>query len=379
MKGLALLLLGLLSLCPVCLSVSLLRTPAFQGPPAAAAAAAAKRAAVTATAAAADTPPAAAAAATAAGKPMKRVALFSGQGAQCIGMGVECARRDAAARLLFEEASSILNFDLFNLLLKGPQEKLNETQIAQPALLTASVALFTSWKRAHNVEIDCCAGLSLGEYSALCCSGVLSFAAAVELTAKRGALMQQAAAANPGEMYAILGLSQQQTEAVCAAAAAAARSSSSSSSSGEDVYCGVANYLCPGNYAVSVSRSAAAALQQAAAAAAAKRCVRLQVSGAFHSPLMAPAAAGLAAAIAAADFQTPQTPVLLNVDAQIHTNPQAIKQKLIQQLTSPTQWQQSMELLGRLGMEESFEFGPGGILSKLNSKINPHVRTVRVE
>ncbi|CDJ39243.1 Malonyl-CoA:acyl carrier protein transacylase [Eimeria tenella] len=285
-------------------------------------------------------------------------------------MGVECARRDAAARLLFEEASSILNFDLFNLLLKGPQEKLNETQIAQPALLTASVALFTSWKRAHNVEIDCCAGLSLGEYSALCCSGVLSFAAAVELTAKRGALMQQAAAANPGEMYAILGLSQQQTEAVCAAAAAAARSSSRKEGG---VYCGVANYLCPGNYAVSVSRSAAAALQQAAAAAAAKRCVRLQVSGAFHSPLMAPAAAGLAAAIAAADFQTPQTPVLLNVDAQIHTNPQVIKQKLIQQ------WQQSMELLGRLGMEESFEFGPGGILSKLNSKINPHVRTVRVE
>ncbi|OEH79855.1 malonyl- acyl- carrier protein transacylase [Cyclospora cayetanensis] len=261
-------------------------------------------------------------------------------------MGVACARSHAPSRRLFEEASEILQYDLLRLLEEGPSDKINKTGVAQPALLTTSLAVYTKWRDTAEepVQFDACAGLSLGEYSALCFAGVLSFKDAVALTAQRGSLMQKAAEEHPGDMFAIL-----------------------------------ANYLCKGNYAVSVSRAAAQALQEAATAAKAKRCIKLQVDGAFHSPLMAPAAEGLATAIESVPFNKPRIPIVLNVDAQIHTDPSVIKRKLLQQLTSPTQWQQSMEHLGELGVEESVEFGPGAVLTKLMNKINPTVRTLHVE
>ncbi|XP_026190845.1 uncharacterized protein LOC34621626 [Cyclospora cayetanensis] len=321
---------------------------------------------------------------------MKRVALFPGQGAQCIGMGVACARSHAPSRRLFEEASEILQYDLLRLLEEGPSDKINKTGVAQPALLTTSLAVYTKWRDTAEepVQFDACAGLSLGEYSALCFAGVLSFKDAVALTAQRGSLMQKAAEEHPGDMFAILGLGKEDTERLCAAAAAAAAATAAESKcvdgsrpggSGSAAHCGVANYLCKGNYAVSVSRAAAQALQEAATAAKAKRCIKLQVDGAFHSPLMAPAAEGLATAIESVPFNKPRIPIVLNVDAQIHTDPSVIKRKLLQQLTSPTQWQQSMEHLGELGVEESVEFGPGAVLTKLMNKINPTVRTLHVE
>ncbi|KAL8426780.1 hypothetical protein Efla_003374 [Eimeria flavescens] len=261
------------------------------------------------------------------GPAIRRAALFPGQGAQCLGMGVEAARSHGPSMALFERAS------------------------------------------AAALPFDVCCGLSLGEFTALCFSGVLEFEDAVALTARRGALMQAAAEETPGCMFAVLGLSKEETERVCANVI----------SSSPGAHCGVANYLCSGNYAVSVSAAAAKQLEAAAAASKARRCVKLQVAGAFHSPLMAAAAEGLAAALETAQFQTPQIPVLLNVDAQIHTDPQIIKQKLLQQLTSPTQWQASMERLVAAGLTEAFEFGPGGVLSGILKKIEPRVKLNKVE
>ncbi|KAL8448058.1 hypothetical protein Emed_004057 [Eimeria media] len=302
--------------------------------PAAAAAAAAGRdaaataASPTAAAATAASPTAAAATAPAAGEgPLRRAAMFPGQGAQCLGMGIESARAHPPSMSLFQKASDIL------------------------------------------VPFDVCCGLSLGEFTALCFSGVLSFEDAVSLTAKRGALMQAAAEETPGCMFAVLGLSQEETEKLCG----------NVSSADPSIYCGVANYLCKGNYAVSVSAAAAAQLQAAAAAAKAKRCVQLQVAGAFHSPLMKSAAEGLAKALESTPFSKPTVPVILNVDAQIHTDPNIIKQKLLQQLTSPTRWQGSMERLVSQGLTEGFEFGPGGVLTGIMKKVSPNVKMTRVD
>ncbi|KAL8453993.1 hypothetical protein Emag_001565 [Eimeria magna] len=342
---------------------------AFHYPSPAAAAAAATGAA--AAAAASPTATAAATAGAAGEFPIRRAAMFPGQGAQCLGMGIESARAHPASMALFRKASEILGEDIFKLCEEGPLEELNKTNKAQPALLTASMAAYTRWKDTSDeasTPFDVCCGLSLGEFTALCFSGVLSFEDAVSLTAKRGALMQAAAEETPGCMFAVLGLSQEETERLCERVALTNPSN----------YCGVANYLCRGNYAVSVSAAAAAQLQAAAAAAKAKRCVQLQVAGAFHSPLMKSASEGLDQALAATPFSKPRVPVILNVDAQIHTDPNTIKQKLLQQLTSPTRWQGSMDRLVSLGLTEAFEFGPGGVLTGILKKINPTVKMTRV-
>lgn len=347
---------------------------AFQRPPAVAAAPAAATAAGTAT----PTTTATAAAttgiageATAGDQQFKRAALFPGQGAQCLGMGVAAAKTHPPSMRLFNEASEILGLDLLSLCENGPIETLNKTDMAQPALLTASLAAYTKWRDTEKeaMDFDVCGGLSLGEFSALCFAGVLSFKDAVSLTAKRGALMQAAAEANPGEMYAVLGLGKEETERLCAEVAQADPTG----------YCGVANYLCKGNYAVSVSRSGVEILQKRASAAKAKRCVKLATAGAFHSPLMKPAADGLQKALESVEFHEPRIPIILNVDAQIHTKPQIIKEKLLLQLSNPTQWQQSMETLGSLGLQEAIEFGPGAVLTKLMNKINPSVTATKVE
>ncbi|KAL8274370.1 hypothetical protein Esti_001692 [Eimeria stiedai] len=287
-------------------------------------------------------------------------------------MGIKSARSHTPSMHLFRRASEILNEDLFKLCVEGPLEQLNKTNKAQPALLTASMAAYARWKDTSDeasTPFDVCCGLSLGEFTALCFSGVLSFEDAVSLTAKRGALMQAAAEETPGRMFAVLGLTQEETEGLCGNVSAIDPS----------IYCGVANYLCRGNYAVSVSAAAAAQLQAAAAAAKAKRCVPLQVAGAFHSPLMKSAAEGLAKALETTNFSKPQVPVMLNVDAQIHTDPNTIKQKILQQLTSPTRWQGSMEHLVSRGLTEAFEFGPGGVLTGIMKKVGPSVNMTRVE
>ncbi|KAL8433948.1 hypothetical protein ACSSS7_003471 [Eimeria intestinalis] len=361
MRGLVRVCLCLLSLVSASSAASLRQAPpaipmAFHRPPsssssssAAAAAATAAAAAARDAAAAGANPTAAAAAPAAAGgeSPLRRAAMFPGQGAQCLGMGIASARAHPPSMALFRRASEILNEDLLKLCEEGPLSQLNKTNKAQPALLTASMAAYTRWKDTSDeasTPFDVCCGLSLGEFSALCFSGVLSFDDAVSLTAKRGALMQAAAEETPGCMFAVLGLNQEETEGLCGTV----------SSSDPTVYCGIANYLCKGNYAVSVSAAAAAQLQAAAAAAKAKRCVQLQVAGAFHSPLMKSAAEGLAKALETTTFSKPQ-------------------------LTSPTQWQGSMEHLVSRGLTEAFEFGPGGVLTGIMKKMGPSVKMTRVE
>lgn len=188
----------------------------------------------------------------------------------------------------------------------------------------------------QEIPFDVCGGLSLGEYTALCFSGVLEFRDAVKLTAARGALMQAAAEGAPGCMYAVLGLGQQQTEAVCAEVAAAAGAGAAGDKKDDKGWCCVvANYLSDGNYSVSVSEEAADTLQTLARKAGAKKCVKLQVAGAFHSPLMRPAEEGLKETINSVSFCKPNIPVIFNCDAQIHTDPNVIKQKIITQASKP--------------------------------------------
>ncbi|PHJ24516.1 acyl transferase domain-containing protein [Cystoisospora suis] len=337
------------------------------------------------------------------------VALFPGQGAQTLGMGVEAARSCAEAKNLFRDASEVVHRDLLRLCEEGPEQELHQTEWAQPALLTASMAAVANWRQRMNPDspspsISACIGLSLGEYSALCFAGALSFTDAVHLTRQRGIFMQRAAEHHGGGMAAVLGLNREQILRLRDSVITTLRSSRQSPMSGPasekgeghaaslaapDV-CVVANYLCPGNYAISGSTRALDILEQIALKKTtpeedkergfprAKRVVRLKVSGAFHSEMMQEAAEGLREALAKIELKRPQIPVVMNVDAGTHADPAVIKEKLMRQLTSSVLFDKSLQLLVDRGMREGFEFGPGGVLAGLMKKISQDVKVHQV-
>jgi len=296
----------------------------------------------------------------------KTAILFTGQGAQSVGMGKDVAEACPAAADIFERANLVVGYDLRSVCFQGPPEKLEQTDIQQPAIFTTSVAIW----RAVNERVDveeppaAMAGLSLGEYTALYAAGSVSFEDGLTLVKRRGELMQAAADAIPGGMVTALGLDVEKIQEVVREASA------------EGVFV-AANYNCPGQVVLSGSKkaceSAVPLIERAGG-----RAVPLKVAGGFHSPLMQPAADGLAEVLAQTRFGTPSVPVIANVHARPHGQPDDIRQCLADQLTHTVCWQASMEALIAEGVERFIEIGPGRILTGLLKKIARGVPIVNV-
>lgn len=289
---------------------------------------------------------------------MKHAFIFPGQGAQFSGMGKDLYEQHATAKELFEKANEILGFRISDILFNGTAEELKQTNVTQPAVFLHSVIAF---KTLGNFRPDMVAGHSLGEFSALVAAGALSFEEALQLVAKRASAMQKACELNPSTMAAILGMEDQKVEEICGTIT-------------EEVVV-PANYNCPGQLVISGSIEGIEKACQLMKEAGAKRALVLQVGGAFHSPLMAPAQEELEAAIKQARFQTPSCPIYQNVDAQAHTDPEVIKNNLINQLTGAVRWTQIMQNMIADGATQFTECGPGNVLQGLVKKVNREVET----
>jgi len=293
--------------------------------------------------------------------------VFPGQGSQAVGMlGPWCDVPGALA--LFERASDILGYDLAAVCRSGPAERLDATAVSQPAILVTSLAALEVLRHRDGgvpADIVGVAGLSLGEYTALVFAGAIDFDDAVRLVDARGRAMQDCADAAPGGMVAVLGLERGTVADLCA------------THRGADVL-EVANVLCPGNVVVSGDRAACARVAEAAAAAGAMKCVRLEVSGAFHTRLMAPARDRLTAALAATTLRPPRVPVVSNVDARPHHDPAEIRDLLARQLVGVVEWQASMEFLIASGVRSIVEVGPGRVLRGLLKRIDRKVAVAGV-
>lgn len=275
-------------------------------------------------------------------------------------MGRELAETSPPARRLFERAGELLGYDLAKLCFEGPSERLDSTVHSQPALFVASLAALEQLRAQSPEVVESCqaaAGLSLGEYTALVFAGVLDFETGLKLVERRGAAMQQAADATPSGMVSILGLEHDQVEALCQQAR-----------EGETLQ--IANFLCPGNLAVSGTQSACQRVAQRAEVAGAMKVVPLAVAGAFHTPLMQAAVDQLATALAGVPLRKPRIPVVSNVDARPHDDPEEIRQLLPRQIVSPVRWENSMRWLLDQGFDRFYEIGPGRVLRGLLRRID---------
>ncbi len=289
---------------------------------------------------------------------MKHAYVFPGQGAQFSGMGKNLYEQNAKAKELFERANEILGFRITDVMFSGTDEELKQTNVTQPAIFLHSVILFET---TPDLIPNMVAGHSLGEFSALIANKVLSFEDGLKLVAKRAAAMQRACEINPSTMAAVLGLEDAKVEEICKEIT-------------EEVVV-AANYNCPGQLVISGSNEGVRIACEKLKAAGAKRALVLPVGGAFHSPLMQPAREELEAAIAATHFNNPTCPVYQNVDASPYTDPGLIKQNLINQLTSPVRWTQTVQKMIELGAARFTEVGPGNVLQGLVKKINKEVAT----
>lgn len=290
--------------------------------------------------------------------------LFPGQGAQTVGMGRELAESLPAARRLYERANAVLGYDLAERCFAGPEPELDSTVVSQPALFVTSLAALEALRHeAPGVVAGCAAaaGLSLGEYTAMVFAEVLEFEPALQVVQRRGEAMQAAADAVPSGMVSILGLELPQVEQLCAEAR------------GEGEVLQIANLLCPGNIVISGHVTACERAAEMAVAAGAMKAVPLAVAGAFHTRLMDSAVTQLADALQAVPMNRPRIPVVSNVDAQPHDDPETIRQLLIQQLVCPVRWEDSMHYLLRDGVQRFYEVGPGRVLRGLLKRINRKV------
>ena len=296
---------------------------------------------------------------------MSRIAfLFPGQGAQTVGMGKRLYESVPAARQLYDRAANVLGYDLAKLCFEGPAEQLDSTICSQPALFVTSLAALESLRsESPDIVLACeaAAGLSLGEYTAMVFAGVLDFESGLTLVQKRGAAMQEAADATASGMVSILGLERVEVEALCDKAR-------------EDDVLEVANLLCPGNIAISGSNAACLRAAEMAQDAGAMKAVPLAVAGAFHTQIMRPADERLAEALDGVTLQKPHIPVISNVDAKPHDDPDEIRSLLIQQVLQPVLWEDSMRYLLAQGFDQFHEIGPKrvlrGLLRRIDRKIS---------
>lgn len=288
--------------------------------------------------------------------------VFPGQGSQFPGMGKEHFDSNAFARRFFEQANEILGFKISDMMFNGSEDDLKQTKVTQPAIFLHSVI---AYKMLENATPHMVAGHSLGEFSSLVVNGTLTFEDALNLVRIRAMAMQKACEANPSSMAAILALPEDTAEKICDAIL---------QETGELVV--PANYNCPGQLVISGTNAGIDIACERMKAAGAKRALKLPVGGAFHSPLMEPAKDELEAAIQKTTFHRPVCPVYQNVVAKAVTEPDQIKQNLIEQLTGPVRWTQSIEAMIKDGATKFTEVGPGKVLQGLINKIN---KTVQVE
>ena len=295
----------------------------------------------------------------------KTIFVFPGQGAQYVGMGKALSESFVPAKQLLEKADDTLGFSISKVMFEGPEEDLKITANTQPALFVSSMMVLEVLK-SEGVDFDFVAGHSLGEYSAICAAGGFSFEDGLKLVRLRGSLMAKAGQEHPGSMAAIIGVDDDKIQELCDAV--------------KNVGIVVpANFNCPGQIVVSGEVDAVKALVDNCGAAGVK-AVPLAVSGAFHSPLMQSAQAGLADAIANTKFNDLQKPLIANVTAQTVTSGAEIKDLLVRQLVSPVRWNQSMAYaIKELGVTSGVEVGVGHVLAGLQRKIDRAVKFVAVE
>ena len=288
--------------------------------------------------------------------------VFPGQGSQFSGMGKDLYDRYKVAKILFKSANEILGFDITKILFEGSREDLQQTRVTQPAIYIHSVIM--SKVLGNKFCPDALAGHSLGEYSALTAAGTISFDSGLKLVSQRAEAMQKACDLEDGTMAAILGLQDEKVVEIC------------------DQIEGLvvaANFNCPGQLVISGCTDAIASACEIMKSSGARMALVLTVGGAFHSPLMEPARIELANAIENTDFASPICPVFQNVVANAVTDPLAIKKNLVDQLTAPVRWTQSVEKMVALGVNHFIEVGPGKVLQGLIRKINPQTKVSSAE
>ncbi|KAA6208397.1 ACP S-malonyltransferase [Avibacterium paragallinarum] len=298
---------------------------------------------------------------------MKKFAMvFPGQGSQAVGMLAELASQFPVVEQTFQQASEVLGYDLWQLVQQGPAEELNKTWQTQPALLAASVAIYRVWQQQYpDLKPSVMAGHSLGEYSALVCTGVIDFQDAIKLVELRGKLMQQAVPEGTGAMYAIIGLDNESIIKACKDA-----------EQGEVV--SAVNFNSPGQVVIAGTK---AAVERAAAAckeAGAKRALPLAVSVPSHCALMKPAADQLAVSLQNITLKTPEIAVINNVDVKTEEKSDEIRTALIRQLYSPVRWTETVEKMAQQGIEVLIEIGPNKVLTGLTSRIVKELNAVAV-
>ncbi len=279
--------------------------------------------------------------------------VFPGQGAQFVGMGKDLYENSTEAKELFEKANEILGFRITDLMFEGTDEDLKQTKVTQPAIFLHSVLLAKTLGEDFKPEMV--AGHSLGEFSALVAAGAMSFEDGLKLVSQRALAMQKACEAEPSTMAAIVGMEDAIVEEVCGSI--------------EDVVV-AANYNCPGQLVISGTFAGIDKACEILTKKGAKRAIKLPVGGAFHSPLMEPARAELAAAIEATTFNAPVCPVYQNVSASPFTDPSQIKENLVAQLTAPVKWTQTVQNMISDGASSFTEVGPGKVLQGLVKKVD---------
>lgn len=289
--------------------------------------------------------------------------VFPGQGSQAVGMLADLAPIYPVVQETFQQASEVLGYDLWELVQNGTAEALGQTHRTQPALLTASVALYRIWQQKFPEQKPAVmAGHSLGEYSALVCAGVLDFQEAVKLVELRGQAMQDAVPAGTGAMFAIIGLDNEAIIKACEQA---------QQETGEIV--SAVNFNSPGQVVIAGTKAAAERAGELCKAAGAKRALPLAVSVPSHCELMKPAADKLAEALVHVTLNAPQVPVINNVDVQVETNAAAIRLALVRQLYSPVRWTEIVEKMAADGVTTLYEIGPNKVLTGLASRISKEI------
>lgn len=293
---------------------------------------------------------------------MKNCCVFAGQGAQVPGMGKDFAEADPEIINLFDKANAVLGFDLKKTCFEGPAEELTKSNVCQPAVFVTSYAAFLALKKRKNVAFACAAGLSLGEWGALCAAGVLDFDSTLKVLEARGRFMQEACEATPSGMIAIVGASPDQLQALCV-----------------QTGCTVANVNSDAQQVLSGSKDAIVQAASVAKELGIKRAIPLATAGGFHSPFMAPAREKLAPVLDTVVFSAPKFPVLSNVTGKPHaSDPGAIKAMMLEQITGTTNWAADVLAAKELGCGTFVEFGPGKVLSGLIVKIDAGLVTANV-
>ena len=293
---------------------------------------------------------------------MSDCCVFAGQGAQIPGMGRDFAEADAAAMELFDKANAVLGFDLKKICFEGPAEELTKSNVCQPAIFVTSYAAYQAFQKKHPTTFAAAAGLSLGEWGALCAAGVLDFDATLKVLEARGRYMQEACEATPSGMIAIMGASPAQLDELCAKTG-----------------CTPANINSAAQVVLSGDKAQIAAAAVTAKELGIKRAIPLATAGAFHSKFMQPAREKLAPVLDGITFSAPKFPVISNVTGKPHSDdPAEIKAVMLRQVTETTRWADDIESAKALGCTRFVEFGPGKVLSGLVKKIDAGLATANV-